>query len=413
MPIRWKNKARLKPQVFLDEIEKVKSVGEDGRVSYTGYEYHNSFASLLSMLDVPAAISAEMDVDTLLSKALGRAAREPKLTAASVREHLNQIVDGEFARREEEYRLLTSLSLRGTPPFRRLRISQQRVWILNGAYPRKYKSRTEMVRNYAYDPALSHEHPGYSRVIVFAKAKSTRGAGTKALNALNLVRAIMCMGSNSGMELVGNPDAPINKIRLGQTHTLHLTSGNAATKDFWYEPSFYASSPYTPIQPRQLARYFQNVFSKLSKCSYRNSLIPSLLRYVRALDERDQDSAAIQLWGALESLASPGEADYAKVVRRCAFLFKEAVYHSQVLEHLREFRNSAVHSGSQSERAKSYCYQMQFYFIRLVHFHLGQGNFCRSLDEANAFLDLPVDTDMLLAQKARVLEALRFRGIES
>ena len=147
---------------------------------------------------------------------------------------------------------------------------------------------------------------------------------------------------------------------------------------------------------------------RLTSAQYGTALTEALLRYVRALDERDQNNAFIKLWGAVESITSPEVAKYDLLIQRCSFLFNDTQYHKQILEHLREYRNSSVHAGDQNELAKSHCFQLQYYFVQLFLFHLRNGQVFSSLDEANQFLDLPPDKAKLLARQRMIQKALKF-----
>ncbi len=133
-----------------------------------------------------------------------------------------------------------------------------------------------------------------------------------------------------------------------------------------------------------------------------------MIRYVHALDERDQNVALIRLWGAIEALTVPSEANYDLVTRRCSFLFPDHEYHKQVLEHLREYRNCSVHAGDQIGRAKTNCYQLQHYFNNLIIFHLNYAKDFSSLEEANNFLDLPSNKKTLQEKKLLIEKAIKF-----
>ncbi|WP_423749349.1 hypothetical protein [Pseudomonas sp. VD9] len=236
---------------------------------------------------------------------------------------------------------------------------------------------------------LDDEHEEFCKVKIQLKAKTAQGATTKALRSLDILRALMALFGNSGMELMGNNQAPINKVRLGQTHTLHYFSGKPAKSPVWYEPYFEVGKVYSPSKPEIFGNNVKWALSKLKECNYGRTIKDSLLRYVRALDEREHNSALIRLWGALECIASPSDSNKDGIPRRCAFLFEESEFHQQILEHLREHRNQSVHAGEESERAKTYCYQIQFYFRELILFHLRRSNDFQTLAEANQFLDLP------------------------
>lgn len=410
VPIKWKSSKTFNPQIILDKIEEAKSITDDGRVTYKGWDYHDYFASIYAMVDVPAKIMNELNVDSLLSRGLSRAAKAGKITHQSFIQHLNALAAEELRVKEKEYRLVTSLSIWGKLPFKRRLFDKVQVRFVD-QLPEKYHANRSDLSS-SLNNGMKLRHSGYTDVIVTSKAKSIHGAASKSLNTLDFVRALMSLFSNSSMELFGNTSAPINKIRLGEIHSLHNVAGKLSTKQYWYEPNFYFSQSFQHAQPEVLVKNFRWCLDKLEICKYDRELKDSLLRFVRALDEKDANSAAIRLWGALEVLACPGGAKYDKIVKRCAFVFDEPEYHEQVLENLREYRNGTIHAGDQSQRAKTFCYQMQFYFRNLFLFHLYWAGKFVTLDEANTFLDLPTEKSKLLFQKQQIDEAIKYRRFQ-
>ena len=145
-------------------------------------------------------------------------------------------------------------------------------------------------------------------------------------------------------------------------------------------------------------------------CSYGELLQSSLIRYVRALDENEANTAFLRLWGALESLTTPGVANYDCLVKRCSFIYAESAYHRQVLEHLREYRNASVHAGEESNKARTHCFQLQRYYRDLFWFHIRNFDFFQSIDEANFFLDSSEDKETLIRQMEIIKKALKFKS---
>lgn len=212
------------------------------------------------------------------------------------------------------------------------------------------------------------------------------------------------------MEIYGNPREPINRIRLGGMHSLHKKNGNLAVEYFWYEPDFKVAKPCRILE-NIYAKFQKNsmwVLKQLRQSKYSRELMDAFLRYVRALDESNQNTAALKLWGALEAIAAPLESSYDSVIRRCAFIIEDSKYHKQVLEHLREYRNSNVHAGEESTNAKVYCYQLQFYFYLLLNFHLAKVKDFANINEANMFLDMPTDIKTLEKRKQLIEKAIKF-----
>ncbi|MBZ0255691.1 hypothetical protein K8I31_06490 [bacterium] len=244
------------------------------------------------------------------------------------------------------------------------------------------------------------------------KEKNTNAAFTKALESLDILRAIWCLFFNPFTEwyslLFGKQWVPINTIRLGGVHTIHDAKGKLCSEKVWYEPNFCKTTPYQPNQSGPLCNNIKWALESLNSSKYKSVIRDSMLRYVRALDERDQNVAIIRLWNALEILASPNEGNFDKISKRCSFLFTERNYHEQVIEHLREYRNRNVHSGDQDENSKNICYQIQYYYSQLILFHLRNASFFNCLEEANNYLDLPSNLDSLNKRKKIIEKAIMF-----
>lgn len=404
MRVQWKKKKYLKPDVVLKKIDSIKTVS-DGKISYSGFEYHDAMATLQSMVKFPASTSG-LNKESIVSKAVSNIAKVYDLNEQKVIDEINNVVKNELSRREYKYHVLTTISLKPPYPAKNIKIETCRIRIFENSYPKKYSGREELIRG---NRVVTDGTPsGYAKVIVSLKAKSERDAATRALRVLDIQRAIWSLFGNSSMEIVGQEWEPINKIRLGGAHSIHKENGNLATELFWYEPNFVKARPFASQKIDIYKRNSKWVMEQLNKSPYQKLLKESLLRYVRALDERDQNVALIRLWGALESLTAPSEANYDMVTRRCSFLFAERDYHKQVLEHLREYRNSNIHAGDQSERAKSNCFQLQFYYYHLLLFHVRNSEKFKSLDEANNFLDLPTEKTALENRKRLIEKAIKF-----
>ena len=403
MKISWKNKNNLKPNVILDKIDSIKTVSSEGNVSFSGFELHEAMPVLKSMISFPGQ-SDGLDKDALVWKTISSIPE--KLTPDAVINKINEIYRLQNAVRESVFHILTSVSLNTLLLQKTITIEGDKIRLQNADFPKKYSARHDAIRNSRL--SIDATPRNYSRVIIVVKAKSPHTAVTKALRCLDLQRALWCLFSNSRMEIIGNEWEPINTIRLGGIHTVHNEDGSLASEMVWFEPNYTEAKPCNPKQPEIFKKNCTYACRLLSKSKYSKSIKDALLRYVRALDEKDQNNALIKLWGAIECLTSPGEANYDFVTKRCSFIFEDNTYHKQVLEHLREVRNQSVHAGDQEEKAKINCYQLQFYFYHLIFFYLRSATVFNSLDEANQFLSMSPNKDDLLKKKKLLVRALRF-----
>lgn len=408
MPIKWKRGPRFKPGVVLKKIDSVRTINPEGGASFAGFDLEDCLPALHSMLEFPAT-AAEIDTSTLVWGGLKNVGKE--LTPDSFLAAVNKELSERLATAEQTYFLLTALSLHNHDVPRRIQILNAEVRTLAGSYASRFKSREALLVRQKVPVPRTPAH--YCKVVVKVKAKSPNAAVNRAFRSLDFQRALWCLMGNPRMQLTfGSPaTAPINVIRLGSQHTLHLPSGKSATDGIWFEPGFSeVSSPFRISKPDVVAKNSRWALRQIGASPYRDSLISSLIRFVRAFDESDPNTAFLRLWSALETLTTPGQADYNKVVQRCSFLFNESAFHGQLLEHLREYRNTTVHAGEESDRARIHCFQLQLYFVNLIWFHVRNARFFRSLDEANAFLDSPTDKGSLNRQLQLLRKAVRFRS---
>ncbi|WP_418319384.1 hypothetical protein [Piscinibacter sakaiensis] len=415
MPASWKNKpGRFKPEIILAEVDSERTVGANGKVSFVAFgSFEMSVPIIRSMLDFPDA-AEHLDVSHLISRSFASA--KGKLTSATFLAALNAALKRELSKLDEDFVMLTALSI-SVPSFPPMHtVNGAKIRLLQGDYPSRFRKSRETVLQDPRSATMEATPPTYTKVLVRIKAKSPRAAALKALDALDLLRGIWCLYCNPGFEipLGGNPPRkPINLIRLGNQHTVHHPDGSLVSESqFWYEPNFSPAHPYTPKDASLLLKAQRDVLRRLAASPYSKRLVSAILRGTRALDESDADVAFVRLWSALESATASGigQGDYDKVVRRCAFLYKETEYQRQVMEHLREYRNANIHSGTSSEDARLHCFQLLDFFRSLIRFHLRNRGGFKSIDEANRFLDLPSDKQELRSIVATARRALKFLG---
>lgn len=409
MKVFWKNNKNksLKPSVILAKIDSVKNL-VDGKVSFSGFEYHDAIIALESMINFPP-IAEDLDKHSLVKKTVWEVAKSPKMEDKDFINQLDSNINKAIATRDNTYFVLTSLSIANFC-VRKIELQNCTIRFYKTSFPRKFKGRKELIIR--KQPHVEAESLGYTKVVVEIKTKSETLAANMALKTLDLLRGLFSFFSNNPSELYGNKWEPINKIRLGKFHTVHDDSGNVFDQTFWLDPSFIQARPYHMKNGKIVTKNLREIIGKLSKFDrkYHSLLCDALLRYVRAFDEANQNFAVLRAWGALECIAAPNESNCDAIPIRCSFLYEEHEYHRQILEHLREYRNRNVHAGQESAAAKSYGFQVQRYFIALFLFHVSQqGNF-KSIDEANRFLDLPPKEASLLELKNLINRSLKFRG---
>lgn len=403
LPVKFKKK-RFKPEVVLKRIASIRTVSSTGECSFASFELHDALPALQSMLEFPA-IADEMDKSTIVLHAV--ASIKGELTRDTFLGAVNFQLSKLIAIKEEKYCVLTSISLQSESLPRSIVVEGAKISFCKSGYQKRFiQARHDAIKEQR--PPINDSGREYCRVVVTVHAKSANIAVTKALRALDLLRAALCMSLNPAMRLASSSWVPTNVVRLGSIHTVHHFKGEVATGTIWFEPNYAPTSPHRFAGGWTFQQAVARYFKPLRKCRYRGALMDALLRHVRALDEPNPSVAFIGAWGAVEALATPDVGKYDILVKRCSFLFQDGEYHSQLLEHLREYRNRSVHAGDESDKARIHCYQIQLYFRALIDFHLVNISEFVSLADANSFLDLPASREKLIQSQQRIKKALRF-----
>lgn len=409
MTIKWKNKKNLRPEIILDKIKDNCHLAIDGSVSFSALDYNNLIGSLYSMIEFPRN-SIPLNNMNLLSRAITNAAKSKQINKDYVLSEIQKIAKIETSKKESKYNIITSISMNYELPSQVLKVGKSTIKFIRDLPRELLKIRNENLNSFKLNQEIMHAN--YMNVIIEIKAKGEIEAINKALDDLDLLRAIFCLYSNSDMVLFSNnTPKPINKIRLGQFHTIHNESGELVEpRKYWYEPNFLLNEIFTPN--KDLNEYFnqelENILFNLEQCKYSDKLKNALLRYVRSFDEKNNHISLLEVWGALESLTAANDSNKDKLPKRCAFLYKEYELHKQILENLREYRNQSVHDGIRNEYVRNYCYQVQSYFRQLIFFHLAEYREFNCIEDANEFLDQSVDINELVKKKKLIEKAIEF-----
>lgn len=252
----------------------------------------------------------------------------------------------------------------------------------------------------------------YSMVRVRTGGRSIGEAFERGLRELDLVRATWNLDRNRRTLAQLGPGAmePVNEVRLGRVHTLHSRDGALLQHGHWFEPTYMPrqSTAVSAAQWSRMSDGYRRVSGLLARHPYRNALEEGLVRYCRALDSADFEGVLLKLWSVLEFLSDSGGDNYDVMIRRAIFLFQDRRLTRQVLEHLRDQRNLAVHGENGSEHLRSFVLQLKRFVEQFFAYHFGIGRRVGSLSESAALLDLSADPAVLRRQIELRRRALRF-----
>lgn len=409
MSARWKT--GYEPAVIVDELKRTRQVGPDGKISFKSFGFDECRAALSTMLDIGPL--PELDARGIVTKAIFEASKSPDFSPDSIVRIADKLLVEFNKNVVRKYRLLTSMSF--AEHAKPAKLSFQGTVFTFSAPSRKFRTaRDEAMRHARY--AFAVEPPTtYSTLIVHTEGRTPTEAAERALTNTDLLRALWNFGLNRGQtfRLSSGQRQPVNRILTGPIHTLHDPDGSSAGDTWWYEPQYMGPVALFDKSDHLIKtiRFQRKMSALLHKHNYKAPLQAAFVRYCRALDLRDWESCYLQLWSALELLTDTGTNGYGVTVRRASALYLEREYARQVLLHLRDRRNHAVHEGKSHEDIESLIYQLKRYVEGLLLFHLGTKHRFESIQEAAAFLDLPVSRDELIRKLRTVRYALKFRGL--
>lgn len=257
----------------------------------------------------------------------------------------------------------------------------------------KGRSRKHVLGDYPEEASSQ----GYAPAWVHVRGRSPSEAMDKALEALDLRRAVWNLALNMGSRTFPPPmRGPVNEVLAGPVYSLHLPDGALAAEYDWFDPQYAAPKRSRKLREKwdRVSKYEESIRFVLKRSPYRVTLEDALRRYCRALDSADLSVSFLSLWSLLETLTGIAPNDsHDKVVKRAAFMYSDAEreINEQILHHLRRYRNSYVHAAEGSEQAGAYLQQLRMHTEQLLAFHLRSSRALLSWERSIRFLDLPPD----------------------
>ncbi|MCD1641028.1 hypothetical protein K7H92_20095 [Pseudomonas stutzeri] len=422
MSAKWKKKAQ--PELILDRYKRISSETEDNRIQFSGFEVFDLDPQLNRMIDYGETFNFHTK-KTFRDRAIRACIKSKKITKEQYIKELNKEISLYKNKETQDFTLVTSISIDSSIPLTRIKLENTTIRFYKAGLPKKYQERFK--HNSQWDSLDKHNSPlpeNYSVVTIRVKGKSVEDAAEAALNHLDYVRGVvgyLVNPQNFFSPFGPSGIKPLNRIMLGGMHTLHKTNGKLAIPDsFWFETNYKQIPPYKfkDETKEKIKKNINYILSKIESMppNDKETLIPALTRYARALDDQDRNVIIQKLWALLESLTAKGENNCDKLVKRCSYLYSESEYVAQILEGIRDYRNQYIHAGLSEEEIDSHCYQLQKVFRTLIGFYIGKANTFESIEEANQFLDFPQKVEDIEEEETKterrlklLREAKRFR----
>lgn len=387
---KWKEKTN--PDAFIRKIEKTRSVTDDGKVQFTGWEIMTLPRQLESVVELNSSITPE-DKHGIVWKTIRNVGRKEALSSKNVLTEIIKLEKEYLSLKEDKFVLISTLSINSKKnKLPNVQIDHNRITFSPKA-GNKYIIRMvndTHIQYYLRNKKIPTEYT-WARIAV--SARSTHDAVQKALGSLNLFRAALnyIINYNSRSFSFGNKPKPINKVLYGPIHTLHKLDGKLAEDYLWYEEECFEMAQAYCSNPKDfedMMKYFSNLRKQLSKSKIRNVLQDGILLYNSALDSYSFDTAFIKLWATLELLTGTNPKDsYDTTIKRTKFIFKNVEIENDLLEILRKCRNDIVHRGYMDGQRQTLLDDLKLYVESLINFLLWDVQELKSFEEIKTLLD--------------------------
>lgn len=302
--------------------------------------------------------------------------------------------------------LLTTLSARYATVMKPIKLGNLRI-TFSRYKPKGFDTQTAIEASESY--ILGKMPRTYTYVSVSLNARSEYEAVTKALNGLNYLRGLWNFLLNYNRYRVFHigREQPVNSLIIGPLHTVHNSDGSAAATVIWYESNYLQ-----PISASSIANNWTRIRKNdtelrrwISRQPHSSKLEDAFRKYAQALDSWDMYDSFLKLWSLLEYLLDTYHND--KIVNRLLFLIKDKDYQTIILQNLRNFRNSYVHTAESSDEVESYVYQLKNYVEYLLQFHTLKEYAFSSIEEAVLFLDNPKNSNKLSLRISKLKRDLK------
>ncbi len=385
MCAKWRNE--YQPQRIASLIESIKKL-ENGKVSFSAFEFTEYLTLLESMSElnttIPHHIKRRIIQQSAMDLAKSQTVTQKRLLAI-------------ISKKENEYLklplkpflLISQISIHRMNDLNRVILPNAWITFYNSLPTKLAEERQSIIKIRSHWP-ISEMPKDYMGVRIRVLARVEHDATNKALDSIDYFRALAnYLLVPYDRRTYGATHQALNDVRLGPLHSLHDLKGNLTCQQYWYQPDYQFRSPIklSSKYPNFIDDY-RHIRKKVEQKPYLMDFKDTLLRYVRALDYPDYNTAYLHLWGVLEKLTVTQNESYKTTIRRASVISKRPEYESEVLRHLRDYRNRVVHKGTAISDIETYVYQLKRYVDRMIWFWMNQTfNLC-TLDDLAEFLDI-------------------------
>jgi hypothetical protein len=400
--------------ILLNELQKYLTLNCDGTITTTNdFTIYRDLKDLLVKSLILPEAAKHLDLEVAAGSSIRRFLAGSDKTEKQFIEILLKTCKEELSKKEEAYTVLTSISLsKSNLQSFQFELNECKIAFHNEV-PKKLKGRPEVIAKHIAQLTPGEMPGGYTVVTMEVKSRYVKEAFDRAMDTLDVLRALINHDVNLTALIIGDAWKPINKVRYGRIHTIHNSCGLALDTQIYFEPGFKEATPLNYLADKSLLKNIKFYLQRIKGLPYSRKIFLALQRYVRALDESDNNIAVVKLWATLETLLLEHGEDCARIAPMVSALCSNPSLERLFIENIRIYRNTHIHTGSQDDSPIHYSYQLQGWF-RLLFAYYVRGNHT-SLVSANKDLKSASEGREKIESKIEQLQIvlLRFNEVLS
>lgn len=393
---------------------------EGSKVTYETFQLQEMEVFLRTCIKdnilVPSDVFDGAVTSALFSPHLGK-----NMDADKLIESMNDKAGELLSRLPSSYTYMCSLSCRNMPDkvsyvANNLQFHSSGPKKISARFDRIKREVCRVVKHYSLASESLQSSWNYPLVTMKLKARSIWEAYQEGQRSLDIVRAILNLHENmhTNMRISSGRRNPVNKLLLGPIHTVHDSKGRIQDDIFWQEEDFRVSQNLFDYTKRENRRktFYDSAHKLLRQSRLRAEAEEALIRYCRALDDRDWVNSFKQLWSKLEYCTGSSRMNYDHTIKRAASAFGDYQYFLEMGKHLRDRRNALVHARYEEPQAEILLFQLKRLveptLVRLVR------NSPRfdSIEDFGSYLEQPRDMEMLKRKSHVLISAIKYSRLK-
>lgn len=385
---KWKAKSR--PEILIKSINNNFSVSDNGSYS-SKLKTDFDIDALLSMVDHNFVLS-KYTLFSLFKESLVEIHKVKKSNDSGLLLKVFGNKCSQLNKVKSKYVLITSISLENSIKLKRRRLLGCSISFYK-SLPKKYiRAREDLLSR--FESFGVKELSGYMFVTVSMEAPTEYEAYEKGMKALDFLRSLWQLNAKKGisfLEAGGDKYFTDSMVGVGKIHTLHKPNGKEATNIAWIEDNFFEKKPAKFKNHLKFQEQCKYVNKLIAKSRFKDHIQQVLINYIQSLDQNELEFRFLKLWTVVEILLCTDKTT--ELSKRISFLFNERDEVMQVINSLRDARNTNTHKGKPIINAEMKNFLLVSYFESVIWYFIKNPFGFNKIKDFIEFLSISTDLE--------------------